>query len=310
MKASHLILLLAMNFCWAAIYAAYKVIGPALETGGIVTLRFGLAAVIFLFLWPWLPGPTPKGKDFVISCAMGLVLFVIGQRLQVYGNYLGTAGNSSVLMALEPLVTSVIAAMFLRERIGPRRAAGFGMGLLGVGLLHGVYRSDFQWTSMASSLIFVSSFICEAAYTVMGKPLVVRGVSLMRMLALGLFSGTLINLLIDGRTTLSAATHLPGKAWVLLFALAIICTVIGYSVWFIVIRECPVNVAALTVFAQAVFGVIIAAVCLQEPLHWGHLTGSIAIALGLALGLSGPAGENPSPPSPAPANGSASGRPE
>ena len=44
MKPSYLIILLLMNFFWAAVYSAYKVIGPDLLTGGIVTLRFGLAA--------------------------------------------------------------------------------------------------------------------------------------------------------------------------------------------------------------------------------------------------------------------------
>ena len=34
-----------------------------------------------------------------MTCLMGLVLYVLGQRLQVYGNEIGTAGNSSVLMA-------------------------------------------------------------------------------------------------------------------------------------------------------------------------------------------------------------------
>src|SRR5712691_3128265 len=120
MKLSHLLLLLLMNLAWAAVYSAYKVIGqsfPAGATGAIVTLRFGLAALCFLALWPWLPGPAPKGRDWVITCLMGLLVYVLGQRLQVYGNQLGTAGNSAVLMSLEPLIASLAAALFLRERI-------------------------------------------------------------------------------------------------------------------------------------------------------------------------------------------------
>src|SRR5215475_5921823 len=161
-----------MNFFWAAVYSAYKVIGQDLPaahvTGSIVTLRFGLAALCLLFAWPWLPGTAPRGKDLFVTCLMGLILYVLGQRLQVYGNHLGSAGNSAVLMAFEPLVTSLAAALFLNEHIGPRRWAGFALGLLGVALLHGVWRSDFQWTGLAASVVFVSSFICEAAYSVMG----------------------------------------------------------------------------------------------------------------------------------------------
>jgi drug/metabolite transporter (DMT)-like permease len=285
MKLSYLIILLVMNFFWAAVYSSYKLIGPDLSTGGIVTIRFGLAALFLLFAWPWLPGPTPRGRDLLTVCFMGLMLFVLGQRLQVYGNQVGTAGNSAVLMGFEPIVTSVAAAIFLHEKIGPRRWVGLALGLSGVALLHGVWRPDFRWAGMIASLIFLSSFVCEAAYSVMGKPVVMRA-GVMRMLALSLAVGTLVNLFIDGPQTFHAARSLPAPAWVLLLALALICTVIGYTVWFVVIRDCPVNVAALTVFAQSVFGVALAALWLHERLHWGQFLGSVAITAGLAWGLS------------------------
>ena len=274
-----------MNFFWAAVYSSYKVIGHSVPTGGIVTLRFGLAGLCLLFAWPWLPGRAPRGRDLLVTCGMGLMLYVLGQRAQVYGNQIGTAGNSAVLMGLEPVITSLAAALFLREHIGPRRWAGFALGLSGVALLHGIWRPDFRWTGMAASLIFISSFLCEAAYSVMGKPIVTRS-SVMKMLAISLLVGTAANLLIDGRDTIQRARTMPGSAWILLWALALVCTVLGYTVWFVVIRESPVNVAALTVFAQSLFGVILAVVWLHEELHWGQLVGSLAIVAGLVLGLS------------------------
>jgi drug/metabolite transporter (DMT)-like permease len=148
-----------------------------------------------------------------------------------------------------------------------------------------VWRRDFQWIGLVPSLIFISSFVSEAACSVVGKPIVGRA-SPMKMLAISLLAGTAANLLIDGPATLTAAQTLPLQAWWLLLGLAVVCTAIGYSVWFIVIRECPVNVAALTIFAQSVFGVIIAAIWLGEKLHWGQLLGSATIVAGLVLGLS------------------------
>ena len=285
MKPSYLIILLFLNFCWAAVYSAYKVVGQNLPIGGIVTLRFGMASLCLLFLWPWLSGPAPRGWELIKTCIMGFVLYVLGQRLQVYGNHLGMAGNSSVLMAVEPLLTSVAAAMFLREHIGPRRWMGFTLGIAGVALLNGVWRKDFTWTSLTASLIFISSFICEAAYSVVGKTIVMRA-SVMKMLALSLLAGTAVNLLIDGGSTITAARQLSGQMWVLLVAMATICTAVGYSLWFVIIKEFSLNVAALTIFAQPVFGVFIAAIWLKERLHWGQFWGSLTIVAGLVLGLS------------------------
>jgi drug/metabolite transporter (DMT)-like permease len=285
--------LLLMNFFWAAVYSAYKVIGPDLPPGGIVTLRFGLAALCLLAAWGFYPRPAPRGMDLLKTCLMGLILYVAGQRLQVYGNQIGTAGNSSVLMAVEPLVTSVAAALFLREHIGPRRIAGFALGLSGVILLNRVWSPDFHWTGVGASLIFISSFVCEAAYSVIGKPIIEKA-DIMKMICISLIVGTVVNLFIDGAETYAAARSLPLRAWVLLLAMAIICTAVGYSVWFLVIRDCPVNVVALTIFSQAVFGVLIASTWVGEKMHWGQLLGSLTIVAGLVLGLSRqikPAGE-------------------
>ena len=278
-----------MNFFWAAVYAAYKIIDQSLPIGGttglIVTLRFGMAALCLVAMWPWLPGAAPRGRDLLNTCFMGLMVFVFGQRLQVYGNQVGTAGNSAVLMAVEPLIASVAAALFLHERIGPRRLAGFALGMAGVALLNGVWRSDFRWTGIVPSLIFISSFVCESAYSVIGKPIIGRA-GVMKVLAVALLAGTAANLLIDGKATFLIVRQLSPQAWLLLVALAVICTVIGYTVWFLVIRECPVNLAALTVFSQAIWGVGFAALWLGEKLHWGMLLGSVTILAGIVLGLS------------------------
>jgi drug/metabolite transporter (DMT)-like permease len=285
MRPTYLIILLVLNFFWAASLSAYKVVGEYLEPGGIVTLRFGLAALSLLVLWPWLPGAAPRGRDLAKTCLLGLIVFVLGHRLQVFGNKLNTASNSSILMAVEPLITSVGAAIFLREHIGPRRMIGFAFGLLGVILLNGPWRPEFKWLGLGASLIFISSFFCETAYSIVGKKIILRAGSL-KVLALSLAAGTMANLLMDGPTTFAAARQMPAQVWLLIVGLALICTAFGYGFWFLVIREGEVNVAALTIFAQPVFGVALARLWLGETLHWGQLWGSAAIVVGLAIGLS------------------------
>jgi drug/metabolite transporter (DMT)-like permease len=283
MRPAHLALLLLMNLAWASVYSAYKVID--LPTGAIVTLRFGIAALSFLLIWPWLPGMAPRGWALVKTCLLGIIVSVIGQRLQVHGNQIGSAGHSAVLMSLEPLVASIVAAIFLREHLGPRRLAGFALGMAGVALLNGAWRSDFQVLHLSASLLFVLSFVCEAIYSVVAKPIILRA-SIMKMLAISLTVGTCVNLLIDGSSTFAAARAMSLTSWCIMAGMGIIATAVGYAVWFVVIRECPVNVAALTIFSQTLFGVIIAAVWIEETLRWEHLFGSLTIVAGLFIGLS------------------------
>lgn len=285
MKPAHLIILLALNVVWAGMLSIYKFVEPQLDAGGIVTLRFGIAALSFLILWPWLPGNAPRGRDLLKTCVLGLVVFTFGHRMQVSGNHLSTATNSSILMAIEPLITSVAAAIFLHEHIGPRRMMGFALGMAGVALLNQVWREDFKWLSLGASAIFMSSFVCETAFSIVSKPIITRAGSL-KLVALALATGTAANLLLDGRQTLMAASHLSAGSWTLLLVAALVGTSFGYGFWLHVIRESEVNLAALTIFAQPVFGVLIARLWLGESLHWGQLWGSVAIVIGLVVGLS------------------------
>ena len=157
MKQSHLILLVVFNVFWAGLLSVNKALETHLSYTSIVGLRFGLSALGFVLLWPWLPGATPRGWALVRTSIMGVVVFCVGQRLQVYGNSLGTAGNSSVLMGFEPILTAVAAAIFLREKIPSRQWIGFVLCLVGLALLNRVWAPDFHWTGLAASLIFVSS---------------------------------------------------------------------------------------------------------------------------------------------------------
>lgn len=285
MKVSYLVILIVMNFFWAASQSVFKSLAGYLDPGAIVTLRFGVAALIMVAGWPWYRGISPRGKDLALTALMGFITFMVGHRLQVYGNKLGTAGNSSVLMGMEPILTSVAAALFLREHIGPRRWTGFALGMFGVALLNGLLSPEFRWAGLWPSLIFISSFLCEAAYSIMGKPLMGRA-GMFKIITVSMVAGTAGNLLIDGHQTYLECTAMPARYWWQILYLATMCSAFGYTIWYVVIRETDVNVTALTIFAQPVAGVVIASLWLGEPLHWGQLWGCLAIVAGLILGLS------------------------
>jgi drug/metabolite transporter (DMT)-like permease len=284
MKPGHCILLLVMNAFWAGTYAAFKGLSASLNTGDIVTLRYGLAALILAALWPWLPGRAPRGGDLFKTAVMGVLVFCLSPRCQVYGVHLSNAGNSAVVIALEPLVTAVAAAWFLREHVPAQRWVGFALGVSGLALLNGVWQMRLDRTGLAANLIFLTSFFCESAYSVMGKPILERA-GMFKVVALSLFCGTAVNLALNGTSTLAHARTLTAVQWWIVAYLVILCTVIGYCVWYVVIRETDVSLAAMTILAQPVLGIGIAAATLGEAPHWGQFWGSAAVVLGLVIGL-------------------------
>jgi drug/metabolite transporter (DMT)-like permease len=285
LKPWHLISLLVMNCLWAASYSVFKALSPALDAGNLTTLRFGLAALVLLACWRLFPGESPRGRDLARTMLMGILVFTIAPRLQVRGVQLGQATDASVLMALEPLIASLAAAIFLREHIGPRRCVGFALGMAGVVAMNEVWRPDFHLPGLAANALILLSFAVETCYSVMGKPLLGRA-NLFKILTIALLSGTSCNLALNGDAATRAAAAMSLESWLLLAYLTIICTVVGFALWFTVIQQTDISVASLTVFLQPVSGVLIAMVWLGESLRWGQLWGSLVIVAGLVIGLS------------------------
>jgi drug/metabolite transporter (DMT)-like permease len=281
MSAVWLWLLIAMNLLWAGTISMYKYLGSYLDVGAIATLRFGSAALCLGLVWPWLPGNGPRGKDILRALAMGVIVFCLSPRLQIAGVHRGQAGDTSLLIALEPLIVAVGAALLLKEHIAPRRWCGLGLGMAGIFLISQIWRDDVQaMRGLLANLIFISSFFCEAAFSLIGKPMLDR-VSPLKLVAVGLLGGTAANVAISGVNI----PAMPLPAWLTLAYLGLICSAFGYALWYFAIQRAPVNLVALTVFAQPVAGLLLAAVWLREDLHWGQFWGSAVIITGLIIGL-------------------------
>lgn len=303
MKTLFVALLLGMNLLWAGSYAIFKVLGEHADSGTIATIRFGLAALCLMAAWRWLPGEAPQFRYWPRVFGMGIIVFCLAPRLQVEAVHLGKAGDTSLLMALDPLLTAFAAALFLREKVPARRWWGCGVGMFGVVLLSRVWQGDAPLKGLLANTLFILSMVCETFYSVLGKPLLQKH-SPMKLLAGALVSGTIANMAIEvckpGRNAFQAVQTMPLSAWLWLVYLAVVCTVVGYTLWFVVIRETEVNIAGLTVLMQPMAGWLLSVLWLKESFHSGQLWGAVAIVVGLMIGLRPPGSRKGQPLAPVP----------
>lgn len=294
MKPVCLITLLLMNVLWAAAYSLFKVLTPVLDAGTLTTLRFGLATLLMAGAWRWIPGSAPRGLDLVKTAIIGLLVFCLAPRLQVTGVQLGKAGDAAILMAFDPVIVAVAAAIFLRERVSLRSRTGFALGLVGVTVLAEFWRPDFHWPNLTANALILASFACESTYSIMGKQLLQRAHPV-KVLLCSLSVGTMVNLALDGPGMLRALPRLEFLHWLVIAYLVVLCTVVGYLLWFFAIRETPVSIVASTVFMQPLAGVLFALLLVDETPRWSQLGGAIFIAAGLVVALSGPSARSVEP---------------
>lgn len=99
-----------------------------------LTLRFlfGLACLLPILLWmrPRFPGSRAELGHVIVA---GLLMHAVHLGGSHYTQYLGmSAGITALILSAQPLITALVAARWMGERLAPRQWIGVAVGLAGV----------------------------------------------------------------------------------------------------------------------------------------------------------------------------------
>jgi drug/metabolite transporter (DMT)-like permease len=121
---------------WGSGYLATKVGLQYAPPFTFLTLRFAFGVLLVLPL-ALLARPTwPRGAQVGHVIVAGLLMHAVNLGGSHYAQYLGmSAGIAALILALQPLVTAMIAAPLLGERLRRPQWLGVALGLLGVALV-------------------------------------------------------------------------------------------------------------------------------------------------------------------------------
>lgn len=267
-----------MNIAWAGTYAATKVLMERAPFFLVTSLRY-LAAAAPLLLVAWrISGLRMSARDFARAALMGIATFTLCPLFLYAGVSLSRAGDAAVLVSTEPLLVSIGAFVFLREKIDRPTGAALAAAFAGAVILSGFWLETGAVHPFGTALIVLGIFF-EASYSVMGKELLRRHPPL-RVTAVALAAACVVNAV---AVTLfvgwaPAARLTAGDGLILVGYLAGLCTVVGYTYWYVALRDAATSRVTLTIFAQPVVG-LAAAYFLNRESPTAHQIAGAAIIL-------------------------------
>jgi drug/metabolite transporter (DMT)-like permease len=120
-----------------------------------LALRFAIGTLCMIPIVLLTRPAWPRGAGLAHVVAAGLLMHAIHLSGSHYTQYLGlSAGITSVLLCIQPLLTAMIAARWMQERLSGLQWAGIALGLAGVALI--VWHKIDVREASAGSLIAVS----------------------------------------------------------------------------------------------------------------------------------------------------------
>ena len=200
------------------------------------------------------------------------------------------SGTASVLNAMVPIFTAVIAAIALdEEHFTPGRLGGLFLGFVGVAVLTGTESLDVTDSNVAGQLAVVGAAFCYGLGAVYMRTLL-RGqdtVSLtIAQLAIGVVIAAGVLLVARGG---APNYSLSLEAWASLLALGTLGTGIGYVAFVWLIENIGSVRASLVTYIVPVLGLLLGWLVLDEDIGVNTIVGFLLIIAGVATVMRGQA---------------------
>ncbi len=278
------VLLLILSVLWGATFFFWKVLVAYLPPFTVVFGRVGLAALVLLLVLALrreaLPLDRAIWRRFLVMAALNNA---IPFTLIAYGETAIASGLASILNATTPVFTVLVAHMLTAdEKLTPLKLLGVAFGFSGVVVL---VWPDLQPGVLSDNLAGeLACLVAAMTYAFAG----VYGRRFSGLSALTAATGQLIAaallmlplvLLIDRPWQFPTP---PLSFWAALGATAVLCTAVGYIVYFRLLAIAGATNLLLVTFLLPVSSLLLGTLFLHEALTSAALLGMAIIGCGLA----------------------------
>lgn len=273
---------IAFSILWASASAATKIGLQSAQPFTIAVTRFFIAGTIMLLIAHLLLRKRlPKEKEWKQLAIYGLLNISIYLGLYVIGMMYISAGLGTLSVGTSPVLISIIAAIWLRQPVKPLTI--ISLLLCSAGIIVAAYPLlENSYATPGGLVIIIISMLSYSVGAVyfsksQWKDLHILTINGWQTILGGLFLLPFLLYFYDGQKNIFDSKSIGGILW-----LAIPVSIGAVLLWLYLLKDNPVK-ASFWLFLCPVFGFIIAAVTLHEPLSFYTLAGVLLVIAGLYI---------------------------
>lgn len=283
------ILMVFTAIFWSGAFITGKIAVLEFPPFSLTFFRFLLALpFIFALLYSkekekWLP----KGRQWIPLVILGIIGTFFYHVLFFSALRYTTAINSSLIGATNPVLTTLMAALFFNERLKQKRIVGIIFSFIGVFLI--VTNADWQLISTFSfnpgDVLMFSAVFSWALYALLGRGYMRQySLSPLMVTSYTFFICVVISIpfvLWENPASYLSKTSVSG--WVSVFYMSIFASVLGYLIQMFAIERIGASRAAVFVNLVPIFTIIQSILILNESFSLFKCIGALSIITGVYL---------------------------
>lgn len=276
MKPLHILFAIAVALCWGANFAASKYAVSHFEPVFTILIRYALVTLVLLPFFRIAPLP------FKQLSILALLMCTLHFSLVFSALWMGLDVASTVIaIQMGTPFSVVLGTIFLNDKLGAWRASGMAIAFMGVVMVAGSPQVDENWIAF---LIAVAGAFCWAASNIYMKQL--GEVDVMPLLAWSSLASLpqllVISLLIESNH-LTQITTAPHTAWNGILYSAVFSTMVGYGLWYYLLKKYAVSQVAPFALLVPFAGISSGIIFFNEALSPTLFIGAALTILGVAI---------------------------
>ncbi|WP_083511482.1 DMT family transporter [Alicyclobacillus acidiphilus] len=279
------VLLILANLIWSGSFPATSVASQSIAPTLLVMCRLLIGGAIlspFIWIHKRRAGALPPFRSLLRTAILGLLGFTVPVTLETIGIHRSSPALGAVSIALEPLFTLLVAALLYRTKLGPVRWFAMGIAAVGAWVIAGCPRPGFVGYLLGDVLMLIA-VLCYAVYNAVSGRLTADVPPTVATSVMLLTSG-IGCIPLFWLTGHHFPRHLSTPAVVSALFLCVLATAGAYLVWVIVLQDHDVSSAAITLYLQPIFGVLLSIAIVHVRPEWYFYVGSVLIFGALFLG--------------------------
>jgi drug/metabolite transporter (DMT)-like permease len=267
-----------LSVIWGVAFVAIRVLDADLSFIDLTLLRWIVASAGYVTLLPFL-GKTEipfRSADLPRLLLVGF-FNVAGYHLALnYAEVTVSAGLAGLLISLGPVFSALLAVALLKEKVGRRLVLAIVLAVGGAAILSAGDLSG--GSTLYGPLAVVLAALSYALFAVFAKPLITKYGALPIAIRAGLV-GTVMILPLISTSFISDVSRLSATGWEALLYLSILSTVMGYSLFYILVGKGGVSRVMIQLYLAPVFSVVGGMLVLGETVTIDTFLGGTAMLL-------------------------------
>ncbi len=285
-KLKFVLIITILVVVWAFAFLFIKIGLEELSFVNLTIMRFLIVCLVLILILFFQKKRFSKlhKKDIVPIFLLGFFGVIVYHLGLNYGEQFISPAAASLIIATVPVQIIILSTIFLKEKIGLKKLIGIIIALCGVVVISiwGKAGASIHIEYISAVLAVLIAAIMSALYTIAGKKLLTRYSALSLTTYVMLLGSLGLTPFIRG-SLLDQISKMSMTGWFAVIFLGVFSTVVGYGLWYIVLKIKSASEISIYLYAIPVLSTIISYFMFKEKITLMFILGGFLVIAGLII---------------------------